>query len=167
MLTVTLGLEESGKRRTWSPWGRAYSVMPSTAVIFRTPWGRVWESAVKAKIRRSGSNALLRVMSHLDIWGFRRIITGDVWAGRDGGWTMELQQAFDAGGEFQGVEGLDDVVVGAEFEAAENVALVLAGRQHDDLQGKVRLANGGEHFEAVHTGHVHVEHGGLRTEFAD
>src|ERR1035438_7746925 len=81
MLTVTLGLEESGKRRTWSPLGRAYSVMPSRSVIFRTPWGRVWESAVKAKIRRSGNNALLRVMSHLDRWGFRRIITGDVWGG--------------------------------------------------------------------------------------
>src|ERR1017187_8720597 len=81
MLTVTLGLEESGKRRTWSPLGRAYSVMPSTAVIFRTPWGRVWESAVKAKHRRSGSDPLLRVMSHLEGWGVGRIITGDVWGG--------------------------------------------------------------------------------------
>src|ERR1035441_3610275 len=74
MLTVTLGLEESGKRRTRSPLGRAYSVMPSTAVTFRTPWGRVWERAVKAKIRRSGSNPLLRVIGRC-----RRIITVDVW----------------------------------------------------------------------------------------
>src|ERR1035438_5347762 len=89
MLTVTLGLEESGKRRTWRPLGRAYSVMPSTAVILRTPGGRVWESAVKAKIRRRGSNALLRVMSHLDIWEFRRIITGDVGGGFWVAWARD------------------------------------------------------------------------------
>src|SRR6185312_9037832 len=82
MLTVTLGFEESGKRRKWSPLGRAYSVMPSTAVIFRTPCGRVWENAVNAKVRRSGSNALLRfILRYLrrPIGRFRRIITGDVW----------------------------------------------------------------------------------------
>src|SRR6476646_3157652 len=82
MLTVTLGLEESGKSRTWSPLGRAYSVMPSTAVIFRTPCGRVWENAVNAKVRTSGSNALLRfIVRYLrrPIGRFRQIITGDVW----------------------------------------------------------------------------------------
>src|ERR1035437_2905975 len=86
MLTVTLGLEESGKRRTWRPLGRAYSVMPSTAVTFRTPWGRVWESAVNVRIRRRGSKHLLRVMSHLyrTVGRFRRIITGDVW----GDWRL-------------------------------------------------------------------------------
>src|ERR1017187_9025051 len=67
MLTVTLGLEASGKSSTWSPLGRAYSVMPSTAVILRTPSGRAWENAVNAKISRSGRNRWLRVMSHLDI----------------------------------------------------------------------------------------------------
>src|ERR1035438_354725 len=95
MLTVTLGLEESGKRRTWRPLGRAYSVMPSTAVIFRTPWGRVWERAVKAKIRRSGSGPLLRVMSHLEIWGFRRIITGD---DGEGFWGWLGERYYGSGG---------------------------------------------------------------------
>src|ERR1017187_10520458 len=70
----------------------------------------------------------------------------------------DLQESFEAGGEFHRVEGLDHVVVGAEFEAAENIALVLAGGQHNHLQREFRLAYGGEHFEAVHTGHIHVEH---------
>src|ERR1022692_4213349 len=34
MLTVSLGLELSGNRRTCSPLGKAYSVMPSTEVTF-------------------------------------------------------------------------------------------------------------------------------------
>src|ERR1700680_2478437 len=48
MLTVIFGLEESGNSRTCSPFGKAYSVMPSAAVTFWTPVGKVWENAAAA-----------------------------------------------------------------------------------------------------------------------
>src|SRR5258706_9216684 len=40
MLTVTVGFDASGKRRTFNPLARRYSVMPSTVVTRVTPAGR-------------------------------------------------------------------------------------------------------------------------------
>src|SRR5579864_4817488 len=48
MLTVIFGLEASGNSSTCSPFGKAYSVMPSAAVTFWTPVGRVCENAAAA-----------------------------------------------------------------------------------------------------------------------
>src|SRR4051812_26957958 len=55
MLTVTLGLEVSGKRRRRSPFGSPYSVIPSTEVILWTPCGRgaCWANAGNATSARA------------------------------------------------------------------------------------------------------------------
>src|ERR1017187_6543557 len=54
MFTVTLGLEVSGNNSTCSPFGYAYSVMPSTDVTFCTPDGKVWQY-VAAPSRRAAA----------------------------------------------------------------------------------------------------------------
>ena len=65
MLTVSLGFERSGKSRTWSPLGNAYSVMPSMDVSFWTPSGKLCGAAGSAQIRATATNASRR---------FRRIV---------------------------------------------------------------------------------------------
>src|ERR1700685_4617523 len=52
MLTVTLGLEGSGKRSTRNPFGYEYSVIPPKVDSFSTPRGSVWENAGSASATR-------------------------------------------------------------------------------------------------------------------
>src|ERR1700693_2139359 len=53
MLTVTLGLEGSGKRSTRNPFGYEYSVIPPRVEFFSTPRGSVWVNAGSASAKMS------------------------------------------------------------------------------------------------------------------
>lgn len=67
-----------------------------------------------------------------------------------------VEDAFDAGDEFAGVEGFGHVVVGAEFEADDLVDVVAACGEHDD--GDVAFAaKFAEDLEAIEAGHHDVE----------
>jgi len=69
-------------------------------------------------------------------------------AGRTGaGWRDELG----------GIEGLGQVIVGAHFEAADAVAGVAFGGQHQDGDAGV-LADATQDVEAIRVGHHHVQH---------
>ncbi len=67
------------------------------------------------------------------------------------------QDGADARDEFGGIEGLGQVIVGAHFEAADAVARVAFGRQHQDRNAGL-LADAAEDVEAVGIGHHHVQH---------
>src|SRR3954447_11531665 len=55
MLTVILGLAGSAYRRTRSPLGYSYSVIPPTEALFWTPGGSVWQTAGSVNARMASS----------------------------------------------------------------------------------------------------------------
>ena len=66
------------------------------------------------------------------------------------------QDGAQARGEFAGVEGLGQIVIGAGFQTQDAVGIVAARRQHQ--YGHARLAaQTTKHLEAAQTGKHHVE----------
>ena len=75
------------------------------------------------------------------------------------------QDGLHARQQFARLEGLGQVVVGAEFEADHAVHHVAARGEHDDRQLAL-LADGAAEFEAVHLGQHHVEDRGVEAAAA-
>src|SRR6185436_13164187 len=67
----------------------------------------------------------------------------------------------DARGELFQAEWLDDVIVGSELEAAEDLRLLAARRQHDDRNLR-NVADAAAHLEAVESGQANVENNEVR-----
>ena len=63
-----------------------------------------------------------------------------------------------AGQQFARVEGLAEVVVGADFEADDAVDVLALGGQHDDGRAVVGGAQAAADRQAVFAGHHQVEH---------
>src|SRR5487761_1909017 len=92
MLTVTVGLEVSGKRRTLSPLSSLYSVMPSTEATF------VWEYARAPRTAAARISLIDTRLPSLD-WLISTLLDGAlgklfaplageeawVWCGQNGG----------------------------------------------------------------------------------
>src|SRR5258706_2345119 len=94
--------------------------------------------------------------------------TGGEW--RSGGGLFWLSEhELDTVQQLGLLEGLGDVVFGAELVALQDVFVAAAGGQHDDVDGS-GLGRGfdpGEHFQAAHLRHQDVEDnqvGGFRFE---
>ena len=66
------------------------------------------------------------------------------------------QVAFDAGYELIGTEGLDDVVIGAQAEAADLVDVFLPGRYHED-RDVLGFADSPANLEAIAAGQHDVQ----------
>jgi hypothetical protein len=76
--------------------------------------------------------------------------------------TAAAQHGLQAGHQLARLEGLGQVVVGAEFQAHHAVHHLAARGEHDD--GQVAAApDGAAQLEAVHLGQHHVEDGGVKT----
>ena len=59
--------------------------------------------------------------------------------------------------QLRGLEGLRDVVVRAQLEPEPLVDQVVLGREHDDGEGYVSVADGGAHLEAAVPLHHHIK----------
>ena len=81
----------------------------------------------------------------------RRRGGGDCGCGRSA-----AQNGVDARGEFAGIEGLGEVIIGADLQADDAVHVVAVSGEHDhrDVGDGTDLA---ENFEAAHAGEHHVE----------
>jgi hypothetical protein len=66
------------------------------------------------------------------------------------------QDGVDARGEFTGIEGLGEVVIGADFEADDAVDVVAVGGEHDDGD-RGGCADLAEDFKAAHAGEHDIE----------
>jgi hypothetical protein len=73
------------------------------------------------------------------------------WSGRS-----PTQDGVDTRSEFARVEGLGEVVIGADFQADDAVHVVTVCGEHDDGDGG-GCADLAENFEAAHAGEHHVE----------
>jgi len=62
----------------------------------------------------------------------------------------------DAGGEFAGIEGFGEVIIGADFEADDAVDVITVSGEHDDRDGGGG-ADLAEDLEAAHAGEHDVE----------
>ena len=69
------------------------------------------------------------------------------------GLVPTAQAGAQPGDELLGLEGLDDVVVGARLEADDDVDGVGAGGEHDDRQQRPLLAQVATHLQAVEARH--------------
>ena len=63
----------------------------------------------------------------------------------------------------RGAEGLDDIVVRAQFQAEDAVDLFALGREHDDGDG-TGLANGAANVDAGHARHHQIQHHHVRVQ---
>ena len=68
---------------------------------------------------------------------------------RGGGGGMAAEEGLRAGDEFADAEGLGDVIVGAEIEAADDVFLLALCGEHEDGHGEFFRADGAADFKAV------------------
>src|SRR6185312_11645424 len=75
-----------------------------------------------------------------------------------GGALPAPQQGADAGAQLTEAEGLDDVIVGAEIEAAHPVLDPSLGGEQEHREVGLFLAQVGKNIEAVAAGEVDVEH---------
>ena len=67
----------------------------------------------------------------------------------------------NAGEQFARIEGLGDVVVGAEFQTHDSVDVFTAGREHDDRRHVLGGAQTAQDLQTVFTGHHEVENQGV------
>ena len=72
------------------------------------------------------------------------------------------QRRPDARDDLLHAERLGDVVVGAHLQPDDAVELVGAGRQHEDVEERVRRAEPPAHLDAVQAGQHHVQHHEVR-----
>ena len=86
--------------------------------------------------------------------------------GRLGRAVRAAEDGADAGDELARAERLGQVVVGAELEAEQLVELVVAGREHDDRDGRVAAQLAGD-VEAVEAGQAEVEDDEVGASLAD
>ena len=77
--------------------------------------------------------------------------------GGEGFLAHAAEEGGDAGGEFVGVEGFGEVVVGAEVEALDAVGDLAAGGEHEDAAVEALLAHFLAEGEAVEAGEHDVE----------
>src|SRR5579859_7570526 len=76
MLTVMVGLDESGKTRNFKPLSSRYSVIPSTEVTFVTPFGIVWEKTKEDGRKAATAVTAARRRKFMGCWGsFEQSIT--------------------------------------------------------------------------------------------
>src|ERR1039458_9045163 len=77
--------------------------------------------------------------------------------GRRGTGLVAAQDGANAGGEFAGVEGLGQIIVGAEFQADDAVDILAAGGEHEHRDFGFE-AEAAQDFEAIDAGEHDVEH---------
>ena len=73
-----------------------------------------------------------------------------------GGSGAAAQHRLDAGHDLFCIEGLDHIIVGAQFKAQHLIEGLALGRQHHD-GGVAQLADTAADFQTVHLGHHHIQ----------
>jgi hypothetical protein len=82
-----------------------------------------------------------------------------------GGLLVAAQDGAHPGDELAGLEGLDEVVVGAQLEAQHPVGEAVAAGEDEGRAG-VLLLQQAQHLQAVHVGQAEVEDGQLGLHLA-